>query len=277
MKKYSYILLFITGILISSCIPEKRMGRRFVENTPDTQFLVIMPDNVLKESIKPPRDSSLKDPSKRQIDSLTFAESDFVQYIPDSMFFSYYLPEFKKEMNELGLNVSFNKPAHSFFEDSAQAYVFDFAQIQLQEFSEKVYNQETFDGELYYYNHKIDGINLDVWVEFQKANTPGSKPMVLFNEITSRDDVDAHFHRNQITGEVKYSYKIDELKLEEVKEKIAKAGKIHAQYLYDFLMNQYIRSALIKKEIKPEYYLHYDPDKDEFIYVEDERFKLQKD
>lgn len=279
--KQMRIIIYLSlafSLLFTSCVPEKRLARQFQQNPPEAKFLVITPDIVLKQSIKPLKDSLVDQYSQRQKDSVAFYESDFVQYIPDSLFFQLYLPAFQKQMEELELDVVYNQPPGDFFSaDSAeQAYIFNMAQLQLEEFTQQEFAKETFGSQLYFQEHLLDGVSLSLWIEFQRVNSDGQKPMVLFSELSESDQVDGHFSQHQLTGDVQYSYKIDELDLAQVKQFIRRAGKVHASYLYDFLMNQYINAMLKQKEIKKKYYLHYNLDKDQLEYVTDGRFYLQE-
>ncbi len=277
LKRKLNILLLVPLVFVAvSCVTEKRLAREFVDNPPENKFVVMSPSTVFKESLKPVQDTLVRKPSQRQLDSLAFLESEFVQFITDSMFIDLYMPAFKNEMDSLGLNVIYNELPQVFYDTATSAYIFDIAQVQLQEFSEIQYDKEVIMDQLYYQKHILDGVHLNVWVEFQKVNKPGQKPMVLFSEITRRDEVDGIFHQNQLSGEVKYSYKINELELEAIKNVITRAGYTHASYLFDFLMNQYIRAMMMKKEAKPRYYLHYNREEDAFVPVYNSRFIRQK-
>ncbi|MCF8218526.1 MAG: hypothetical protein K9I29_03895 [Bacteroidales bacterium] len=277
LNKRSYILLFLTVLLLSSCVPEKRLARNFIDNPPSNKFLIITPDFVLKESLKPLSDTTLEDVSQRKKDSLAFLESEFVQNIPDEMFFSLYLPAMNEELDSLGLNVTFNKPPREFFSDTtSNAYIFEIAQIQLQEYSEKIYDYDIIGRETYYKRHTIDGILLNAWVELQRVNASDNKPVLLFAELSKTDKIDGYFHQNQLTGKVKYSYKRDDLSVSEVKEMIRKAGRIHARYMFDFLMNQYIKAKMRNDEMKPRYYLHYNRFENTLEFAEDDRFTRQR-
>ncbi|MCF8330880.1 MAG: hypothetical protein K9H84_00345 [Bacteroidales bacterium] len=272
-----YIILLLIGIFLSGCVPEKRLARNFVENTPNTGFLVMTPDIILKESLKPVQDTTLENLSQRQKDSVRFMESEFIQYIPDSFFLNLYLPEFKKEVRKLGLNVYFNTPKETFFTDTnLNAYIFNMAQIQLQEFSEQYFAKETYNSNLYFQELILDGLHINTWVEFQKVNSSDQKPMVLFSELTARDEVDGHFHQNQFTGEVQYTYKIDSLDFDKVRQTIKNAGRIHAGYMFDFLMNQYVKANMSHDGLKTKYYLHYNRTEDELESVYEQRFIIQK-
>ena len=277
LQKRSYILLFLAVILLSSCVPEKRLARNFVNNPPSNKFLINTPDFVLKESLKPLSDSlQEEDLSEREKDSLSFLKSEIVKNISDEMFYSLYLPEMNRELDSLGLNVTFNKPPEKFFTDTtSNAYIFDIAQLQLQEYSEEIYDYETFGAETYYKKHIRDGLLLNSWVEFQKVNSD-NKPALLFAELSRTDRIEGYFKRNQLTGEVKYSYKRDDLGLSDAKEMIKKAGRKHARYIYDYLMNQYIKAMMKNDEMKPQYYLHYNRFDDSFESVVEDRFTRQK-
>ncbi|MFW6020110.1 MAG: hypothetical protein ACOCPM_05965 [Bacteroidales bacterium] len=276
LNQRSYILLFLTLILLASCVPEKRLARNFVDDPPSNTFLINTPDFVLKESLKPLSDTSVEDLSQREKDSLAFLESEFVQNIPDELFFRLYLPEMKKELDTLGLEVAFNKPVTEIFTDtSSDAYIFEIAQLQLQEYSEEFYDKEIFGGEEYYIDHTMDGVLLNAWVEFQKINS-SQPPVLLFAELSKTDQIEGYFHQNQLSGRVKYSYKRDDLELSDVKKMIEVAGRIHAHYMFDFLMNQYVKARMKEDEMKPRYYLHYNRSENTLELAEEERFTRQK-
>lgn len=314
MLKRAAFLSVVIVVLLSSCVPEKRLAKQFVKNPPNNSFLIMTPDYVYKESIKPIQDSSIKKPTDRQKDSIAFFESEVIQFVTDSMFLDVYFSNFSEELELLGLNVHMNTPAKGFFNDtSLQSYIINVAQAQLQEYTDVVYDREafggsgyderrssnqqtagSFDGEsddgttsvsvhsdaesggvLYYYKHELDGVHLSVWVELQKMDE-NDEPVVLFSELSTMDDLDGHFRQNQITGQVKYSYKIDALDLEDMKRHIASSGTTHASYLFDFLMNQYIAVMLRNKGIEPRYYMHYNREEDKFEVVYEQRFILQQ-
>ncbi len=273
MRRGAFILAIVAGILLSACATERKVAREFVSNTPEARFLLIMPNVVFKESLKPIGETHIENPTARQKDSIAFMESDFIRYLPDSLILQLYIPPLLDEFQKLGLNVIPDTITGKFFQDTGKnAYIINIAQLQLQEFSEIVYDTEEIDGRYYYHEHVLNGVHLNKWVEFQKLNSEQKNPMVFFAELTAGDQVDGFFRKNPQTGQVQYSYKMDTLEMGDLHQWVEQAGRVHARYFFDFLMNQYIRINLSKKQIKPRYYLHYDRENDQFVPVTEQRF-----
>lgn len=273
MRRGVFILAIIGGILLNACATERKLAREFVQNTPDARFLIIWPDMVFKESLKPIQNKHNQKLTDRQKDSIAFMESEFIRYIPDSTFFNLYISQLLEEFKRLGINAIPDTMAGEFFQDTGKnAYILNIAQLQLQEFSEIVYDTEEIDNQYYYHEHILNGIHLNKWVEFQKINSDRKSPLVLFNELTTGDQVDGFFRKHPQTGQMQYSFKMDTLTMSDVHQWIEHAGETHARYFFDFLMNQYIRINLAKRQIKPRYYLHYDRENDQFVPANEKRY-----
>jgi len=87
------------------------------------------------------------------------------------------------------------------------------------------------------------------------------------------DALEGGFLLDPFNQNVKYTYNIDSLTIKDLYEISGYLGKIHASYLYDFFMNQYVIFHLPPGFPPPGYY-HYNRVRNSFVVVEDERFEI---
>ncbi|MEI7662318.1 MAG: hypothetical protein WCK34_08975 [Bacteroidota bacterium] len=277
-KNHPLLLLFIllAGLFaLQSCMPERKIANTFVKSAGTLNLLVIPPDNVFKYNHKGESVDGFDEMTKDQQDSALWVDSRFVQYLSDSLVLENYMNNFIGELRLLGFNVYLSSAIDSFMTGKPQSYVVDLAQVQLDEYFYPLEDQESYMDTVYYKKTNLNAVDFACWFDLSKANTENAKKTVLYSSSTSYDSFEGRFYSDPFTGRVRYKYSIDSLSLRDIYEMANYLGKKHADYLFDFFMNQYIAKHLPEGTTIQDYY-HYNRTRQSFSPADDDRFDILK-
>ena len=112
-------------------------------------------------------------------------------------------------------------------------------------------------GELTYYKSlDLDAVTFNFWFELSLLNDASENTHLFFADETIHDVVDGYFSQNLISGDVKYKYHISELDTSIIYQYSGVYGSRYAGYVFDFLMNRYIREHWSSPSRQP-YYMRY--------------------
>src|ERR1035438_4076049 len=96
---------------------------------------------------------------------------------------------------------------------------------------------------------------------------------VLYSTFSGSDGFNGRFYVDPFTYEVRYKFKIDSLKLNDVYELASYAGKKNASYLFDFFLNQYIAFHMPDGQDPMDYY-HFNRFRHFITSAGDEKFEV---
>ncbi|MEI6747845.1 MAG: hypothetical protein WCM93_01675 [Bacteroidota bacterium] len=243
-----------------SCSPEYPLAKAYIKQAPKGSILLMRPGFVYKSN-KLRIDLSDK-MSEAEKDSVAFYRSSFVQYIYDSAFLDAYINNFVDGLLSGGFDVYAQEYIDSFMNAGAPAYIVNLAQLQMDESRDSTFEaigESDEEGNNVYQDIKINTVHLNSWIEVTELNADSGKVKKLFYASSlARDGVSSRLSVLP-TGELRLTYKIDSLNLNDLYDLAAKSGKIYGNYLYDYFMNEYIRKSL-PPWVQPVRSLHYDLD-----------------
>ncbi len=264
------VLVMIILFLSHGCSPEKKLAKSFVNDPDQKSILLLGPELVFKKSLKTSILDSLKITDETLFDSVLMANSDFLQYINDSLFLQNYLKGYEEECKLFHVDVYRESQTADFLEVDSNAWVIYLAQVELEE-SWFPYRDETrYLDSYYYHDHILNAATVYSWFEVNQVDKKG-KRNVYFIEDAIIDEVEGEFALDYFGGQVKYYYRIDSLKTEDLYGFAFNLGRKYAGYTYDLLLNDYIRENM---EVAPRYYLRFDPFYKSFFEATDDRFIL---
>ena len=274
IRSLSFLIFIVSGLLgLQSCLPERKIATTFIESQQQFNLLVNPPDLVFKYNHKGEIIDGFDTLRPVQQDSALWVNSQFMQYINDSIMLESYMNQFIGELRELGFNVYLAESIDSFMTGKPQSYILDIPQIQLDEYYYPLIDEEDFLDTTYYKQFNLNAVDFSSWFELSKANVPNAKKMVLYSSHTTYDSFDGRFFNDPFSGQVRYKYTIDSLQTTDVYEMAPYLGKKHAGYLYDYFMNQYIAKHLPEGMKMMDYY-HYNRNKKSFSSAGDDRFDI---
>ncbi|MFH1937738.1 MAG: hypothetical protein ABIK52_09265, partial [Bacteroidota bacterium] len=237
MRRRVAFLLIILVAGFTACTPEYKLAREFRANPPEFFIHVIPPGLLYKYNHKGEVIEGFDGLSAAQQDSSLFHSSGFIRFINDSLFLENYVNNFLDELRNLRFNVTIGQDVDSFLLRQPQSYELSIAQIQVDEYFYPYEDQEFFYDTLFYKTFDLDAIDFSVWLELSKAGSPKNTKAILYSSHMASDDLEGEFLYDPFRQNIKYSYKIDSLEVEDLYHIAAFLGKVHASYLYDFFLN----------------------------------------
>jgi len=259
--------------LITSCSADRQIAKSFTETPPPFNFLIITPEYIYKYNHKGEDIAGFDSMTQVQQDSALFASSQFIQNLDDSVFLTRYINGFVDELRSYNMNVFLEDGMDSFLLQQPQSYVINIAQLQLDEYYYPIEDEATFWDTTYYKSFNLEAVDFSTWYEVNKMNAEKPKKTILYSTYSMTDGFEGSFFNEPWSSEVKYRFKVDSLKVSDIYSLAGKLGQRHANYLYDFFLNQYIRFKLPKDQ-EPLYYYHYDHKHKSLFPVEDDMFEV---
>lgn len=245
------LLLVISLILLASCSVERRLAQEFIKEHKHGAVMLIAPDYLYKSSYKVPYIKNFDALPQQEKDSIAYFNSDIVQFCDDSAYISYFIEGLKKGFTYFGLTVYEGNAASDFLNHGDEAYIFNLAQIQLEEYFDSIsdatsYDTESANTEAIF----ITAINLNNWIEITKLNHVKSDPQMLFSSQSITDDFKGNFIYYPLTGDFDYNYTIDSLTVEKLYNSARTLGFRHSQWLFDYLMNDFVMKSLPQGQVR---------------------------
>jgi len=273
MKIVTPVLIPILAFLLASCTPEYKLAQEFHKSPPGINLLVIPPDFLYKYNHKGELINGFDSMSETRQDSALFWSSDFIQYLSDSTFLEVYMNSFLDELRMLHFTVYLDTAVDSFLLQQPQSYMVNIAQLLVDEYIYPFEDEEYFYDTLFIKQFDLNAVDVSVWMELSKLNSSKGSQSVLYTSHMATDEVEGNFGMDPFGLRIQYRYRIDSLTLGGIYEMAGYLGKIHASYLYDFFLNQYIAYHL-PHGYETNVYYHYNRFSRIFIPTEDERFEL---
>ncbi len=179
--------------------------------------------------------------------------------ISDSIFMENYFNTFIEHLENTNIQVFTAEHMTDFLNFRGKAYVVEMAQMEL---IERTYQQQI--DELHAGISKsrfipLTELSLNIWLDVSAKDASQNAKHVYFDEQTIRDHLDGDFVEDPIKQDIIYYSQIDSLQTKEVHQWAIDLGQIHAEYLYDLMMNTYIWNHLSPKQQERHLFLHYNP------------------
>lgn len=272
-KKISCAIILFTLVILftGSCNAERRLIKRLVKTQDSISICLIAPSYLLKQNLKTWEIKGYDSIPENKRDSVAYYNSKFLQYVNDSLFLGQYTHMVTEELGKYGLHVYTQDSMDAFLASGGSLYMFNIAQITLEEYMEPFKKSIEFDTTRYNWEIWCNAMAMNIWIEASVLNVPDKKMKVLYGNMYVRDNVKGRFSGDPFSGSIRYLYNIDSIDVNSAYRLAGKAAKLHASYLFDFIMNDRLERKT-GKAIAPEDYLHYDAEKRKFRKAGDFRF-----
>ncbi len=234
---------------------------------------MILPiDYLFKTSLKIEKIGDTTGMSEWEIDSTLYANSLFLKNISDSVFLETFINSLIMEFEKLGFTVYTENYIDSFLFFQTPAYLFNIAQIELEEHTFEFEDSELIRGTEYFKKLDLNALTINTWLELSTLNAEEGREL-FFADETIADIVDGHFGENLFTGDVKYNYRIIEMDEDIVYRYCELLGRRYAGYTYDYLMNTYVQQNFPSNK-KLRFYMHYNRANKTLDTTAEDRFVL---
>lgn len=249
---------------------ERKLAQQFIDgDAKNTQVMLVPPDILYLFNEK-----GLAPGKYKNIDSAKFFNSQYVQYLSDSIFLESYFKSFVKQSEKYGLSIFFPNDINGFLETTTASYIVRFSQMELME-----------DTGTYRINEKIDFVNrtkkivynmivLSTWFDISMKDSVQN--YTYFDEQFIADEIFGEYIQEAWNYDFRYEYTQYEIEEKDIYEFAQGMGKTHAGYLFDLIMNSYIWNQLPEEKRAYFNYLHYNPEYHS-IEVAEEAFIMMDD
>ncbi|MEZ5083741.1 MAG: hypothetical protein R2750_09865 [Bacteroidales bacterium] len=269
MRQLLYFILL--SVILSSCYAEWKMAKGYIESKPEIAIMILPANYVFKKNQKIDNQKELQNFSELEKDSVLMAKSSFLKEVSDSIFLERFINSMYTEFEKLGFTVYTENYLDSFLFVQTPAYIFNIAQIELEELYTVYEDQQDFGDLTYYKNFDLNAINYNFWFELSELNDEKENTKLFFISETINDQVYGYFTENIFTGDVKYKYNITEIDMDVIYKYCTIYGRRHAGYTFDYIMNKYITENWPPNKRIP-YYMHYNRENSTLDMTWEEKF-----
>ena len=246
-------------VLVSACSPERKLARQYVKTNSGSGILIMPLYELYKDNLTLSYDTTIQY-SPDQQDSLAWEQSCFVKHVSDSVFLTLFTNSLIDRLSFFGYDVYLDGSSDVFLGLPDPKWILQVAQLQLNEqhsiYPYNVYSIET--GEPVADEIRVNTVKLESWIEASLAN--GGQKQVLYLEGYIQDEVRQGIDFSFSEGVSNVHLTRDSVGMDDVYKMAEELGKKHADLLFDYFMNEYIRTNL-PAGILPKKYYYIDRDK----------------
>lgn len=268
-------LLIVSILLLMSCSREVRIAKHYIRSNPETPLMLFHTDSLMKISSKLPVADTVMDTSRRFLDSLAYAQTKYVRFVNNREFLRQYATGLAEELDKYGFHVYSDSNAYKFFSDTAQGYVVNLAQAELEEYYKEYISSFMLDENGEAYQFDLDAVALNSWFEIRCSNCDSGLMRVMYASCEKASTAKTKMKQNAYTGDLYLGYDVKELNMMDIYTLADIGAKQNASYIFDLAMNEYIIRQMGKTKIKPAW-LHYDSKKKKVKRAGDHKFIRMK-
>ena len=269
-------IIFSFFILLTSCYPEYKLAKTYINSNPENSIMILPTDYLFKTNLKTVDLGDTTGFSEWEMDSARIANSIFLKDISDSTFLETFINSLIMEFEKLGFTVYTENYIDSFLFFQSPAYLFNIAQIELEEHAFEFEDSELIRGTEYFKKLQLNALTINTWMELSTLNGDEKSRELFFADETIADIVDGYFGENLFTGDVKYNYRIIEMDEDIVYRYCELLGRRYAGYIFDYLMNAYIQQNFPSNK-KLRFYMHYNRANKTLDPTDEDRFEIMKE
>ncbi|MCK9400467.1 MAG: hypothetical protein M0Q51_10810 [Bacteroidales bacterium] len=254
LYRFALILFLFTG-----CSLEQKLARSFVEADKPREFLLLRPSIIYKYNLKEFEIPGLDTMEGFRKESMLLENSLFLRAVTDSLLIEQFTAGFGKTLESYNSRVIPGNSIDTLMENGGTPYIINIAQFSLEEYIHPYSSEEeVYDEIIVIDGIDLNAINFNVWLELGRMNTE-KKNKVLFVSDYLLDAMGGTLKQSLLSGKMSFDYTIDTITMPQVYEFARRFGKKSAEYLFDYLMNDYIWENIPEDYPYDRYYYHYDP------------------
>lgn len=248
---------------------ERSVARKFVRDIRKSHstLLIQEPAFIYKFNRKLDHSEKYAHLNSKELDSISWAKSVFIKNIKDSLFYHYFSLGYVAELKRFGLLPFVGKMRTPNKPD----YYSDIVQAELEERYYPYRDTAYLDEKPYVVKKDLDALDVSFWFKVYAAGTKNVKDKeAVFAENLLTDDIEGQFIMGN-RGTLVYYYKIHKLTLSKIYQYASGLGRDYADFTFDKILNDYLKSVLPASKIKEKYW-HYDPEYRRLFTGDDYRF-----
>jgi hypothetical protein len=273
-RRIAYIPVLLLLSVLTSCYPEWRLAKSYIDSDPGVSILILPTNYVFKKNLKV-EEFDGKQLQQDALDSALYANSVFLKNLSDSVFLEAFVNSMIDEFVRLGYRVYTESMLDSFLFVQRPAYFLNIAQVELEEHYSMHEDKQEFGEYVYYKNLDLNAVSYNFWFEISELNDDSANHKLFFASQTINDVVYGYFTENLFTGDIKYRYDVDEIDMDIIYRYAAYFGRRYAGYTYDYLMNSYVAEQFPQDKTL-RYYMRYNRENNTLDPTINDRFVEMK-
>jgi hypothetical protein len=247
---FAFILL-----LLAACSPERKLANDYVKQHNGNGVMIIPLYELIKDNRSINFDTAVKY-TPEQFDSIAWEQSCFIKHVSDSVFLTTFTNSMIDKLTTDGYDVYVDAGSDVFLSLPDPKWVIQIAQLQLDEeytidYLER-YSAETGEPLNEGVGYRVNQVSLSSWIEASRANT-GIR-QVLYLNAYMEDYVKHGVKFDMMEGSVGLYTNRDSIQMDDVYKMAFDLGQKHAELLFDYFLNDYIRTNMPSGIIKREYF-----------------------
>lgn len=253
MLKISGIIGICAILLFAACSPERKLAMNYVKHHKGNGIMILPLFEIYKDNLTIEYDTN-RSYSPEQFDSIAWTQSCYIKNVSDSIFLTRFTNSLINELTASGFDVYVDGGSDVFLSLPDPKWMIQIAQLQLEENyridDRNMYSIES--GEPYTEAFRINQVSMKSWFEVSRANT-GNK-QVLYLDGYIQDDFHVGVDLDLMEGSVGILNNRDSIEMDDVYRMAESSGVKHAELLFDYFLNDYIRENLPVGIVNRQYY-----------------------
>jgi hypothetical protein len=238
--------LSLMVFILLSCSAERNLAREYVKSHRGEGIMLAPVDFLYKQNLGAYIDFSMF-PARAQQDSIAYNSSNYVQYISDSIFLTFFTNSLIDKLVSFGYNVTLDESADVFLNSGNPSWIIQLSQLQLEEnFTPGYVYAYDEDDEEYYQVFRQNSITLNSWLEINHLNTENARKQMLYLSGYIEDYPGQDVSLTYFDGQFYFNDARDTISTDDIYKMAVSSGKKHAELLFDYFLNDYIRLNLPK-------------------------------
>lgn len=255
MFRYIALIVVCITLLFEACSPERKLANAYVKQHQGNGVMIVPLYELYKDNLSIIFDTAVKY-TPEQFDSIAWVQSCYIKHVSDSVFLTTFTNSMIDKLSADGYDVYVDGGSDLFLSLPDPKWVVQIAQLQLNEeykveYLER-YSAETGEPLSEPEAYRVNQVSLSSWIEASRANT-GIK-QVLYLEGHIGDYVKRGVKFNMWEGSVGLYTNRDSIQMDDVYKMAFDLGQKHAELLFDYFMNEYIRANLSSGIIDRQYF-----------------------
>ncbi len=265
IRKYIFFLSVFYICFLISCFPERRLAKEFIASNDTICILLLKTDYIFKKNLKINTDSLHKSG-----DSANIAQRELLRNVNEKtlvdILFSGVFDKLKKQK----IKVFSEENTDAFLVSNSAAYIFNLAQIELDEYFIPYTASQQYDTLIYSEDFNLNAAKINLWYEVSELNNTQENWKVLFADDYISDCIDGHFRKSFLSNDIRFIYNRINITQDDIYLMAAKFADTNAVYIYDYFLNDCIhRKYNGSKKLK---YFHFDSQKKRLYPAGNNRF-----
>jgi len=239
--------------MISGCYPGYKVAREYVKHHSDT-ILIIPSYELFKDNLTIRYDTNTVY-SAEQFDSIAWVQSLYIQHVSDSVFLTTYTNSLINSLNEIGYTVFIidSTEIQDSLPDSKWKITIEQLQLNEERNVEEIEMPQPDENAVDFVTKQVN-VNRVYLAGWFKANATGNEiSQLLYFEAWGEDSFNAETKRLN-SGSLSETVIRDSITMDKVYLLASLIGEKHAELLFNYFLNQYLKDELQPGKLKNGYY-----------------------